>query len=161
MKKVFFALVMFMLSIAQASSQIFSPNLVGYAGPGTIFYPNGFYQGYVYNGFANGTGTFYWYDGSFYSGGFYGGFYNGPGVMVSRAFGYVSGCWTGGVFSGNCININNPYANSQSVRNEVTRVQQSLPNDARVVTHDPDGYTITRVDPTTPMGKTLLGRSHQ
>jgi len=160
MKKLLSIFAIILVIALKSKAQIYSPSLAGFAGPSTIFYPNGYYQGGVYNGFANGSGTFYWYDGSFFSGNFYGGFYNGPGVMVSRFYGYVSGCWSGGVFIGNCVNVYNPYNNNNKVQSEITRVQQSLPNDQRVKSYDPDGYAITRVDPNTQMGKTLLGRSN-
>lgn len=160
MKKILLIIGLVFTIATNSNSQIYSPNLAGYVGNGTIFYPNGYYQGGVYNGFANGTGRFYWYDGSFFSGNFYGGFYNGPGVMVSRFYGYISGCWNGGVFIGNCFNVYNPYTNDIAVQNEIKKVQRTLPNDERVTSYDPDGYKITRVDPNTQMGKTLLGRSN-
>lgn len=161
MKHSLFVILIILSIVTKTNAQIYSPNLAGYAGLGTIFYPNGFYQGGVYNGFANGSGTFYWYDGSFFSGNFYGGFYNGPGIMVSRLYGYITGCWNSGIFMGNCVNVYNPYINNNAVENEVTRVQQTLPNDQRITSYDPDGYKITKVDPNTQMGKTLLGRENK
>ncbi len=159
MKKLFLIFIITITFSLKAKCQIYSPNLIGYAGIGTIFYPNGFYQGEVYNGFANGRGTFYWYDGSFFSGTFYAGLYNGAGVLVSRFYGYINGCWSNGIFVGNCVNIYNPYISNNAVESEIRRVQQSLPDDSRITSHDPDGYTITRVDANTQMGQTLLGRS--
>ncbi|MBF4473053.1 hypothetical protein [Flavobacterium sp. HJJ] len=161
MKKAIFTIaLLFFLSILKTNGQIYSQGYAGYAGLGIIYYPNGYYQGQVYNGYANGTGTFYWADGSFYYGSFNAGFYNGAGVLMSRYYGYISGCWYGGAFMGACQNVYNPY-NQSKVENLVSQVQQDKPANTTTnnyQSYDPDGYMVTQIDPNTQMGKTVLGK---
>lgn len=156
--KTFILSCVFILTFSTAKSQIYAPGYAGYVGMGTIYYPNGVYQGGVYNGFANGNGVFYWADGSFFSGQFSAGFYNGPGLLVSRLYGYVTGCWSGGVFVGQCVGVYNPYQTQQAVRSEVQNVQSSLPQDSRVVSRDPDNYSITELNVNSQQAQQLLGR---
>jgi len=158
MKKIIFLVIIVLAFNVKLPAQIYSPNLLSYVGQGTIFYPNGFYQGGIYGGYANGVGTFYWRDGSFFSGNFQGGYYNGPGLFVSRLYGYVTGCWSRGIFIGPCNGIYNPYNDNTRVQQEINNVQSSLPNDQRVVSHDPDGYTIRKIDANSQVGQKLLGR---
>jgi hypothetical protein len=162
MKKVFFTISMlFILSILKTNAQVYSPGYAGYVGNGIIYYPNGYYQGGIYNGYANGTGTYYWSDGSFFYGSFSAGFQNGAGVLMSRYYGYVSGCWYAGSFVGACQNTYNPYNNQNTVQNLVTQVQREKPANTptnNYQAYDPDGYKVTQIDPNTEMGKTVLGK---
>ena len=158
MKKAILISVLFAaFNLTKSNAQVFSRQLAGLNGFYNIFYPYGYYQGQVVNGVANGTGTFYFKDGSFYYGNFYQGWWDGPGVVVSRRYGYVSGCFSRGQYMGICQNVFNPYNNNNAVQNVVTRVQDEKPNNNQYVAYDPDGYTITKVDANTEMGKTLLG----
>lgn len=160
MKKLSLLIIFFSCAIVFSSkAQIYSMGYTGFSGVGIIYYPYGYYQGQIYNGFANGTGTFYWTDGSFYYGGFTGGFYNGAGVLVTRLYGYISGCWFNGSFAGMCQSTYNPYSQN-TVENLVTQVQQNKPQNttsSQYQSYDPDGYKVTKIDPNTEMGTTLLG----
>lgn len=162
MKNRFLTIVLILvLSVLQLKAQVYSPGYAGYVGLGTIFYPYGYYQGGVYNGFANGTGTFYWADGSFFYGSFNAGFQNGAGVLVSRFYGYVSGCWSIGNYVGVCQNIYNPYSNQSTVQDLVVKVQRDKPANTTTNNYrpyDPDGYKVTQIDPYTEMGRAVLGK---
>jgi hypothetical protein len=157
--KVFLATFFFLLCF-NSNAQVYSPHLAGFAGFNVIYYPYGYYQGQVYNGFANGTGTFYFNDGSFYYGNFYGGYWHGAGVLVSRLYGYVSGCFNTGMYLGPCQGINNPYQSSSQIEYLVSNVQSEAPNNAEdsYDSFSLEDYEITKVDGGTQMGKTLLGR---
>ena len=98
-----------------SKAQIYSPYYSGYVGTGVIYYPFGYYQGQIYNGYANGEGYFVMNDGSIYYGNYYSGMCNGPGVFISKYYGYVSGCWNMGNFVGNCYQQPNPYNNREVV----------------------------------------------
>ncbi|MFN5318978.1 MAG: hypothetical protein ACK5CY_09060 [Bacteroidia bacterium] len=145
------------LSILKTNAQIYSASYFGTSGVGIIYYPNGYYYGEIYNGFANGQGVCYWSDGSFYYGGFYSGYCNGAGVLVSK-YGYISGCWYNGSFIGNCPN-GTPYNQSQ-VENIVFQVQDDRPEETRdeYPGVPPEKYKITKIDPNTQMGRQLLGK---
>jgi len=159
MKKVIaISILLTAMTVFKSNAQVYSPQLAGMTGFYNIFYPYGYYQGQVYNGVANGTGTFYFNDGSFYYGNFYQGFWDGPGVLVSRMYGYVSGCFSRGMYMGMCQNVVNPYQNNSQVEQLVTKVQEEKPDNQNYQAYDPDGYKITKVDANTQMGKTLLGK---
>jgi hypothetical protein len=157
-KAIFTAIIITLMTIFSSKAQVYSPQLAGFYGVSNIWYPYGFYQGQIYNGVAHGQGTFYFNDGSFYYGSFYNGFWDGAGVLVSRAYGYVSGCFSQGVFLGACQNTYNPYNTNTSVQNVVEKVYEEMPDNEDYTAYDPDGYTITKVDPNTEMGKALLGK---
>jgi len=158
MKKVILISVLIVaFTVTKSNAQVYSPQLAGLNGYYNIFYPYGYYQGQVMNGWANGTGTFYFNDGSFYYGNFYQGWWDGPGVVVSRTFGYVSGCFSMGQYVGVCQSVFNPYNDNNSIKNLVTKVQVEKPDDAQAEDLDLNDYIITKVDANTDMGKTLLG----
>jgi hypothetical protein len=140
-----------------AKSQIFSPELAGYNGFGYVHYPNGYYQGNLINGVANGTGTYYHFDGSFYHGNFFRGFWDGPGVLVTRQTGYVSGCFSQGFFVGQCIDAFNPYQNIEQVQSIVSDVNNQIPDNESYDELDLSDYNITQVSSTTQMGGGMLG----
>ncbi len=143
---------------SKSSGQVYSPQLAGYNGVTNIYYPYGYYQGNVYNGVANGTGAFYFSDGSFYYGNFREGWWDGPGVIVSRVNGYISGCFRRGKYMGDCQNVSNPYQNNNQVERLVKKVQEEKPNNQHYKKYDPGKYKVTKVDPTTPMGRSVLGK---
>lgn len=159
MKKLILMVFITISVIMGAKGQIYSAQLRFFNGVGNIYYPNGFYQGGIIQGVANGTGVFYFVDGSFIYGNFINGIQNGPGVIVSR-YGYISGCWSNGTFVGQCQDVQNPYNNNQKVQQIVTDVQSKKPDDNRYTSVDPDGYRITRIDPDTQLGHSILGNYH-
>ncbi len=152
-------IIAFFLYFGEVHAQIFSPQLAGANGIFIIYYPYGYYQGYVINGVANGGGTFYWRDGTFFRESFSKCFYHGPGVIISPHYGYVAGCWSNGVFAGPCQNVPNPYTNVNTLQQTVAQVQQERPANDDYQAVSPEGYRITRIDPNTQMGQSLLGRS--
>ena len=141
-----------------AQGQIFSPQLQGYFGIGTVFYPYGYYQGQLSNGVAHGAGTFYFQDGTIFQGYFQGGWRNGPGVIINPFYGYISGCWTNGQFIGNCVQQSNPYQSKPQVRKVVEEAIDDFSDDADFsIASSPEGYEIDRIDPSTELGRQLLG----
>lgn len=154
--KWFITSLLLTLSIA-ASAQIYSPQLLGYNGFGNVFYPYGYYQGSLVNGVAHGIGTFYFRDGTVFQGNFINGWRNGPGVIVNPRYGYVSGCWSNGQYAGNCGQSSNPYSSNQDVRRVVTEANRQFSEDADFVATSPEGYEIQRIDPSSQLGRQLLG----
>ncbi len=152
MKKALFILAFTLLTFA-THAQVFAPNLVGFSGYATIFYPYGHYQGNVYNGVANGLGIFYFRDGTFFRGNFSAGFWNGEGILVSPIYGYLTGYWARGTYTGACQNA---YSETD-VEDLVMNVQDNMPA-AQDHAVSPEGYRIKKIDPDTQMGKTVLGR---
>lgn len=146
-----FAVVLF----SNVKAQIFSPNLIGQQGVFVIYYPYGYYQGNVYNGYANGLGTFYWTDGTIFNGYFYNGVRNGQGIIVTR-YGYLSGCWGNGNYMGACQAP--PMYNQNSVPSIVRNVQNNRPTQSSTnyPAISPTNYTVTEIDPSTEMGASVL-----
>ncbi len=158
MKKIIFVFtILFFGSLIHTSAQVFSPQLAGFYGIGTIYYPNGYYQGNVSNGVANGSGTFYYRDGSFFRGSFSNGWWHGKGVIVSPYYGYVAGCWSNGVYTGQCQSYNR-YEEYDEVEDVINEVQYEKPDDSRYTSISPEGYKVKRIDADTQMGRKLLGR---
>lgn len=158
-----FSIVFLMANASKSYSQVFAPNLQGWSGYNVIFYPFGYYQGSIVNGFAHGNGVFYYADGSFYSGNFFNGFFDGPGMFASPRYGYVAGCFSQGVYTGMCINIPNPYQSVQQVKNTISQVQASRPtptstdvNAGKYKAVNVDDYKIIQVSSTDQLG----GYSH-
>ena len=157
MKKIILLSVIFTFALFfKVDAQVYSPQLVGHNGVRIIYYPNGYYQGNVSNGVANGTGTYYFRDGSFFRGNFSNGWWHGEGVIVTPYNGYLAGCWSNGNYIGNCPN-KNYYNNNRRVESIISDVQDERPNDNRYTAVSPEGYKIKRIDPETQMGRTLLG----
>jgi hypothetical protein len=154
--KIIFVVAFIMFTVV-AKAQIYSPQLQGYNGFGTVFYPNGYYQGNLSNGFAHGVGTFYFRDGTIFQGNFFNGWRNGPGVIANPVHGFISGCWSNGQFIGNCVQVVNPYVTSQSVRKVVNDAVENFSDDADFVAYSPEGYEIERIDPNSELGGKLLG----
>lgn len=154
--KIFIAFLLLTFSI-DASAQIYSPQLIGYNGFGNVFYNYGYYQGNLVNGVAHGLGTFYFRDGTVFQGNFYNGWRNGPGVIANPIYGYVSGCWTNGQFVGNCVQNPNPYNSNQDVRRVVAEANRQFSDEADFVAVSPEGYEIQRIDPSSQLGRQLLG----
>lgn len=157
------AILLLILNTSKSYGQVYAPNLQGWTGYNVIFYPFGYYQGYIVNGIAHGSGVFYYADGSFYSGNFFNGFFDGPGMFASPMYGYVSGCFSQGVYMGECIDIPNPYQTTQQVKNTISQVQSNRPTST---SGDPnagdyqavnvDDYKIVKVSSTEELG----GYSH-
>ena len=145
-----------LLAGTSAKAQIYSPQLAGYYGFGTVMYNYGYYQGNLVNGVAHGNGTFYFRDGTIFEGSFSNGWRNGPGVLANPRNGYVSGCWSNGQYLGACGG--NRYDNDRSVRRVVDDAYDDFNEDARFVATSPEGYEIEQGDPNTQMGQQLLGR---
>lgn len=157
MKKVIVILILFISCFAtKVDAQVYSPQLQGHFGIRIIYYPYGYYQGNVTNGVANGLGTFYFKDGSFFQGNFSNGWWHGEGVIVTPYNGYLTGCWAMGNYIGNCPN-NNSYNNDNRIETIISDVQDERPDDNRYTAVSPEGYKITRIEPGTKMGRTLLG----
>ena len=153
------------LSINGNSQPICSQTPLNPAFQATIYFPNYIYLGQHLNNCAEGLGTLYYpANGSFYYGSFHNGLRNGSGVYVSPQYGYTYGCFKDGFFvsSGLCFNWdeiwsgNNTSTASRStkVKNLVSEVQKKLPANMQT---DPSGYQIVEIDPTTPLGTSLLG----
>lgn len=163
MKKLILLLLLFScLLTADADAQrLMSPQLQGYVGIGNIFYPNGFYQGYIYNGVAHGMGTYYFRDGTIFRGNFYDGWKNGPGVLIVPAQGYLNSCWSMGSFVGQqCGSPQQTpsFQSSQSVREVVRETYSDFPEEAEFVASEPDEYEIIQISSDTQLGRALLGK---
>ena len=164
MKKVLFLCLIALVSISfKANAQrIWSPQLVGFAGVNNIIYPNGYYQGQIYNGVAHGSGTYYFRDGTIYRGNFYDGWRNGPGVLIVPYRGYMTSCWNMGAFIGQQCPSQQPsmqtYNTSTQVREVVNSTYNDFPQDASFVATNPDNYEIEQISSNTQLGKTLLGK---
>jgi hypothetical protein len=119
MKKYFFIVItsFFVLTTSNLTAQIWSPQLAGYSGYGTIWgQPNAYgtplsiYQGNVINGVAHGYGTWYFINGDIFLGTFSNGFADGPGVYYQYGGGCLQGCWRNGYYAGSCgSNVNDLY----------------------------------------------------
>lgn len=164
-KKIFFVsfILALVFSCLKTSAQIYSPYYGVGETYGVIYYPYGYFQGQIYNGFANGMGYFVMMDGSIYYGMYSQGWCHGPGVFISRYYGYVAGCWNMGNFVGQCYG-GNPYESPEVVRDVIEDVAVNKPeeeNNNKVPDVDPDGYKVVPVDPNTPLGgKVLKGMRH-
>lgn len=156
-KLIFISSLLFLGIITQVNAQVYSPQLVGHFGTRIIYYPNGYYQGNVSNGVANGIGTFYFRDGSFFHGSFSNGWWHGKGVIVSPYYGYMAGCWSNGVYVGQCPSYNR-YDDYEEVEEIISDIQYERPKDSRYTAVSPEGYKIKRIDSDTQMGRKLLGR---
>lgn len=148
--------------IAESNAQrLASPQLVGYVGVGNIFYPNGFYQGQIYNGVAHGMGTYYFRDGTIYRGNFYDGWKNGQGVLIVPNQGYLNSCWSMGRFVGpQCGSPQQTpsFHSSESVREVVRETYNAFPDEAEFVANDPEEYEIIQISSDTQLGRALLGK---
>lgn len=160
-KNLLFFLLFFSLTFMslKLNAQIFSPYYSGQNTYGIIYYPYGYYQGQIYNGYANGMGYFVMMDGSIYYGMYSQGWCNGPGVFISRYYGYVTGCWNMGNFVGQCYG-GNPYSKEEveEVIDEVAENQPSSDDEGDEVPQvEPHNYKVKEVDPNTPLGGQILG----
>ncbi|MDO7138143.1 hypothetical protein [Algibacter lectus] len=139
-----------------------STQLQGFAGINNIIYPNGYYQGQIYNGVAHGQGTYYFRDGTIYRGNFYDGWRNGPGVLIVPYRGYLPSCWNMGSFIGQQCTTGQQslptFNTSSQVKQVVSNTYNEFPQDASFVATDPDNYDIVQIDSNTQLGKTLLGK---
>jgi hypothetical protein len=118
MKKLFFIVItsFFAMTTPDLNAQIWSAQLAGYSGYGTIWgQPNAYgkplsiYQGDVINGVANGYGTWYFINGDIFLGTFSNGLPDGPGIYYRYGGGCLQGCWRYGNYAGPCANVHDFY----------------------------------------------------
>lgn len=159
---IFLVFLLFMLNQVNAQ-QIYSLQLQGFDGIGSVYYQNGFYQGYLSNGIAHGVGTYYFRDGTIFQGWFNNGWRNGPGVVIIPYQGYLPSCWNMGSFIGEqCPDLQtgqNSYSTNVQVRKVISETYSDFPNSkVDFVARNPNDYQITQISSSTQLGKTLLGK---
>ncbi|TYP97035.1 MORN repeat protein [Tenacibaculum adriaticum] len=149
--------------ITKTSAQrIISSQLKGYNGINSIIYPNGYYQGHIYNGVADGIGTYYFKDGTIYYGSFYNGWRNGPGIIIIPHRGFISSCWDmGHLTEQQCkkTQANLPSFNTtiSDVKEVVFDIYNHFPQTASFEATNPDNYEIVQISSNTQLGRELLG----
>lgn len=152
-----------LLSTTYSPSQVFSYDLAYYNGYGYIMNMAGIYEGYVSDGYAHGLGTFYFYTGAIYHGYFQNGWWNGEGFLLTYQ-GYIVGCWNYGNYVGDCQNYTSYYDDDDDeIKIDDSYVESNVNTilSSSNTQRSPEGYKITRIDPDTQLGKTLLGRAGQ
>jgi len=163
-KMILIGLLFCLFGLTQANAQrIFSPQLQGFNGIGNVFYPNGFYQGQLSNGVAQGAGTYYFRDGTIFRGWFLDGWRNGPGVVIAPFQGYLPSCWNMGNFIGQqCPSLDTGqrnYTSNIEVREVIHDSYNDFPDsEADFVASNPDNYEIVKISSNTQLGRTLLGK---
>ena len=157
------ATIFFLLFISvTVKSQVYSPQLAGTQGNFNIYYPYGFYFGQTSNGYANGEGYFYWQDGTIFHGYYLNGIANGPGMLISR-YGTVFGCWSYGNYMGQCqtqqmYSVNSIVPTLRTVQSNINNTSpQSQTQYSPIAINN---YNVTDVDPSTKMGRQIVG-SHR
>lgn len=90
------AIAMSVGSSTKAHAQVGNP-FWPYTGIGTMMCMDGVYYGWIYMGFAQGEGYYYFYDGSVFHGYFKAGRPHGRGEVLT-CIGYIAGEWNNGQF---------------------------------------------------------------
>ena len=166
MKKLLLFLFIFLLRLS-VYAQIFSQQLAYFSGYGRIFYPAGFYQGYLIYGVAYGQGTLYFSDGTIIQGTFNKGLLDGPAVVI-KPYGFISGCWQMGIFMGQCPTAQYNYDQNQ-VLNVINYTAQNINSPSNIPSNspinnstpsnsvDPTNYTVRTISPDSPLGRQIVG----
>ncbi|WGF93342.1 hypothetical protein [Aequorivita marisscotiae] len=159
MKNLYLLFCLLFFFLQKTEAQIYSPQLAGYNGILILTYPNGYFQGNVVNGVAQGEGLYYYYhDGSILKGNYHGGFLSGEAVFVTQ-YGYINSCWSNGIYVGNSCQNNVQTFNNAYVQNTLNQVNNNRRTNDEIARRStsPEGYKINKIDPNTQMGRTLLG----
>lgn len=146
--------MLFAFNIQSEAQQISTyPTFSGYC---IIPYTNGYFQGSVVNGLAQGEGVYYYSDGTFIKGNYYNGTLYGNALFVTQ-YGYMTGFYQNGLFY-TTPTANSPTYTNTSVKETIDDVYSNRPNNISFTNKSPEGYDIKRIDPESQMGRTLLGR---
>lgn len=160
MKKllILFLIAFGMFIPTKSDAQAYNPYYANYCGYGYMPVANGYYIGWIVNGFAHGQGYGYYYDmmmgWTAYQGGFYQGCFHGEGQMLC-AYGYVAGVWNMNNF------VRQIYVNQQQMQQSYNNIMQQsqsyAPQNSNTISLPP-GTEIKEIDSSSELGSKLLGK---
>lgn len=162
MKKTLLALIagfaIIFCSAQKAEAQVCNPYWP-YTGIGTLTCMDGVYFGWLYNGWANGEGYYYFWDGTVFHGNFSAGRPHGQGEVMC-SMGYIAGIWNNGNFVQTIqvpqYQMQQNYQQAQYNYNTTPAVQ----NTYRQTTNDNFALSDYRIEDVsdTQFGKQLMGK---
>lgn len=160
MKKLLFICFLLVSFIVKSQAQVWNPYYSYYCGFGYMPAPDGsgYYIGQIWYGYANGTGTAYFYDYTMgwtaYRGNFLAGRCHGAGEMICSQ-GYVAGYWNNGVFVQQVST--NQEQMQQSYNDIINQSSNNAPRNSNTITLPPD-TEIKEIDSSSELGSKLLGK---